>query len=260
MTPKAHQRARHLPMLIATAIAVGVTSTTTPVAAVSGYTIAPVNAVNVRSSATVVYNNLLGTISGRTPVDIRCDLLSTTMTAAGRGTSAVWDYIEGRGWVSDLFVDGTPYQTLDSRLPRCTSATNPTPVVTNAENAARWAEAHLGQTRAATGETNGNNFVYWSGWCEVFSGNAYRLGAALSITTYASAAAHAQAVQGHLQTGTPPRGALVFYTSTSANGHVAISVGNGYVIGTVGNYGQQFATAKTPLASAAQGYIGWYLP
>jgi hypothetical protein len=64
---------------------------------------------------------LITRLGNGTALDIKCQVLSQTVSAAGYGTSAVWDYLNGpvAGWQSDLFVKETPYAHLDPRLPNC---------------------------------------------------------------------------------------------------------------------------------------------
>lgn len=58
---------------------------------------------------------------------------------------------------------------------------------------------------------------------------------------FPSAKAHADAMQ--LQSGTPPAGALVFWQTGNPYGHVALSIGNGYVISTDFD-GSKFASGR----------------
>ena len=63
------------------------------------------------------------------------------------------------------------------------------------------------------------------------------------------------------KTGTPPRGALVFWNAVSGGtnfGHVAISLGNGRVVGTQGWDNQLLPTTDRAIWSTS--YLGWVLP
>ena len=57
------------------------------------------------------------------PLDIECQTTGTVVNGSG-----IWDKISGtQGYVSDYFVNGTPYAVFDSRLPRCSTAVQPAP-------------------------------------------------------------------------------------------------------------------------------------
>src|SRR5664280_1025739 len=101
----------------------------------------------------------------------------------------------------------------------------PAVVTPYADAAANWAWAR----RKATTTTENPNpgATSWSGWCEAFVEAAYRA-AGHSIPVYGSANAHKDAKNSILQTGLPPRGAIVFYV----HDHVVISMGDGTVVGT----------------------------
>lgn len=100
------------------------------------------------------------------------------------------------------------------------------------------------------GTTNG-----WSGNCVLFAGLAwYSAGANIKTGPTASYIA----AEYHLTNNpVPPRGALVFWGG--GVGHVAVSIGNGQVIGTQG-YSTLEPTAKytiSSVTSAAYPYLGW---
>lgn len=100
------------------------------------------------------------------------------------------------------------------------------------------------------GTTNG-----WSGNCVIFAGLAW-----YSAGAYIKTGATASIIAGkyHLtDNSAPPRGALVFWGGSV--GHVAVSVGNGQVVGTRG-YSTLEPTAKykiSSVTSAAYPYLGW---
>ncbi len=63
---------------------------------------------------------------------------------------------------------------------------------------------------------------------------------------------------------TPPVGALVFYRGGGGDGHVAVSIGNGQEVGTLGMLGDrypvsQYAVVGSPLLRSNP-YLGWALP
>jgi hypothetical protein len=122
---------------------------------------------------------------------------------------------------------------------------------TIAEGAARGAEARLGQVY-----TNENrNAGWWSGFCENFVevvyGHRFSYGTALGQFSDRSA-------RREIHGGVPPRGAIVFYGGSSA-GHVAISVGGGYVVSTLG-----WTYNRYPISRKAYTYFpyyyGWAMP
>jgi uncharacterized protein YraI len=228
---------------------------------------------------------VLGTIPVNTTLTINC-VVTNYFVAGPFGSSNLWDNVTWRGqavFVADSWMftgsagavappcgstPAAPPVLQPTCNPQqvgspCGPAAPPPAQVSNAEKAARWAEAHVGARQPAAAELNGNSFRYWSGWCEVFSEDAYRIGAGVPMPSYPTAAAHRAAVAGRLQGGVPPRGAIVLYRSTTASGHVAISVGGGNVVGTIGYMGQTNAIGVQPYTGnngAAPGYAGWYMP
>lgn len=58
----------------------------------------------------------------------------------------------------------------------------------------------------------------------------------------------------------PPAGALVYYAS-GAFGHVAVSIGNGQAVGTLGVAGQSLAVQQHPvLGFLSSPHLGWANP
>jgi hypothetical protein len=101
--------------------------------AVGGYHTSA-NSVRVRAGAST-QTAQIGLISAAgTAIDIGCQTLGETVTASGFGTSAVWDHLNGYGggFISDLFVQETPYAQFDPRIPRCGTSPPPSPFVTAA--------------------------------------------------------------------------------------------------------------------------------
>ncbi len=151
------------------------------------------------------------------------------------GASSIWYQVVGGGWISDAYV-----YTGTSNPVTAACASAPPPTSTKADRAAAWAQSMVG----ATG---------WDGWCERFVENAYGVSG-----KYASAVAHYNAVRGQVSTnGTPPKGAIVFYSAAAINGyygHVMISLGDGRYVTTAGSIkivGQSWPGAP---------YLGWYIP
>jgi NlpC/P60 family len=150
-------------------------------------------------------------------------------------------------------------------VPPC-PPTVPTPSVSPAADAAaNWAYQRRNQTNITPGEAGPGNtgplWTFWSGGCEAFVESSYRYGANKTLTGYPSAQAHADAVSAQLSaSGVPPRGALVFYNWGTA-GHVAISMGDGTVVGTQGDGSVALPNQQTPYNAVPYvTFRGWYLP
>ena len=82
-----------------------------------------------------------------------------------------------------------------------------------------WAEEQIGSTEYYHDDMS---------WCQTFVGDAYR-DAGSPPTTYGSAKAAADALGAKDRSGTPPRGAYVFYEWDSL-GHVGLSIGGEMII------------------------------
>jgi CHAP domain. len=88
--------------------------TAVPALAVTGYSAD--GAVNLRPTPDTSQAPLTQTYNGQ-PLDIICQAWGQNI-----GGSAVWDYttVNGRtGFLSDYYVNGTPYAVLDWRIPPC---------------------------------------------------------------------------------------------------------------------------------------------
>ncbi|MDQ1247563.1 MAG: hypothetical protein QG597_1933 [Actinomycetota bacterium] len=79
---------------------------------------------NVRNTPTGSPN---GTVSSGQVVTVDCQTDGPSVTVAGFGTSAIWDHILGRGYISDLAVVETTYARHDPRIPTCGTPQPPTP-------------------------------------------------------------------------------------------------------------------------------------
>jgi hypothetical protein len=188
---------------------------------------------------------VLQRVNRGTPLDAACASLGTNIYG-----NAVWLKLTGGQWVSDYYTTsdgwGTRYPT---GIPGCTSSTSTSSV---GEQAARAAEARLGQVYTSENP----NASWWSGWCETFVevtyGRRFR---------YTSAIAHyyARRNAGQIRSGTPPRGAIVFYGGGGGYGHVATSVGGGYVISTMGYSSNRLPIRRNPYTYFGS-YLGWALP
>jgi len=107
---------------------------------------------------------------------------------------------------------------------------------TTPENAAKWASAQVGTAQ-------------YEDLCELFVETAYG-----TSGRYASATAdyNAQLAAGRIHSGTPPAGALAFFTSTTPAGHVMVSIGGGWAASTAPSSPIYFAHA-----TARSDYLGW---
>jgi hypothetical protein len=88
--------------------------------AVTGYHTSA-SGVRVRAGASTATAQISYVPTAGTAIDIACQIPGQSVTASGFGTSTVWDRLNGygNGYISDLFVQETPYAQFDPRLPRC---------------------------------------------------------------------------------------------------------------------------------------------
>jgi cell wall-associated NlpC family hydrolase len=120
-----------------------------------------------------------------------------------------------------------------------------------AAQAALTAQAYLGQVKSPITPTG-----YWSGFCEGFAQFVY--GEAFQAVS-AIAEYHAMLAGGYVRPGIPLRGALVFYGGGEGFGHVAISMGGGKVISTMGYAGDRLPIEENPYLLFPD-YLGWAMP
>jgi hypothetical protein len=101
-------------------------------------------------------------------------------------------------------------------------------------------------------------YAEWAGDCIKFARSVYRAHGKAMKTGNAIDVYYQYKAEGRIKSGVPPRGALVFW-NVSAFGHVAVSLGNGYVIGTQGgdNSYLPIAVYKTTTYGS---YLGWAMP
>ena len=123
--------------------------------------------------------------------------------------------------------------------------------------AATWAMSEKNSPNPAWSDHYGH---YWSGYCEQFAEQAEGF-----QFRYASAMAdyQAQANAGRIHTDTsPPVGALVFYGGAGGAGHVAVSLGNGQEIGTLGFVGDRIPVSQYAVIGflSSNPYLGWAEP
>jgi uncharacterized protein YraI len=178
------------------------------------------------------------TVADGAHVTILCQTSGTSVSGT-YGTSSIWDMIGSGGFVSDAYM----YTGSDGRVaPDCDYVGSPPRANPRGKDAAISYEfARLGSTAE-------------EGWCMRFQAQAYGWGASGWDT--AEIGGDWETSHGYLHTtGTPPRGALVWYHNSSGTGHVVVSLGEGKIIGSsvdgkVGVAGYQYRT----------GYRGWSQP
>jgi hypothetical protein len=156
-------------------------------------------------------------------------------------SGAIWDYTTDGWWVPDTYVK-TGTDGFVSSLPKCAEDDGSVGGTSSAKvNAAiAYAKARIGHTD-------------WDGQCELFVEKAYG-----TSGRYATATADYQAQHnaGRMHAGTvPPAGALLFFTSTTASGHVMLSLGNNTAISTGPS------VYETSTFRDRSDYLGWsYAP
>ncbi len=170
----------------------------------------------------------VGSAANGPTVTISCQTYGQVVTGH-YGTGQVWDQLGNGSYVSDTYI----YTGSDGLVaPLCAGTT--------AESAAKWASAQVGKAA-------------YEDLCELFVETAYG-----TSSRYATATADykAQLVAGRIHGGTPPPGALAFFTSTTSAGHVMLSIGGGWAASTAPSSPIYFAHA-----TARSDYLGWsYAP
>jgi len=131
-------------------------------------------------------------------------------------------------------------------------------------NAAQWALGQDGAKMVAANAKNGNIASYWSGWCWLFVYDSWRLGAGHTpryggLTAQATYNLYTSHGLMHGATSSPPRGSMVFFRSASA-GHVAISLGDGWVETTQGFGGQTLPVTHLRLSQLGLSQLGFVMP
>ena len=123
------------------------------------------------------------------------------------------------------------------------------------KQAAKWAISVAG---SANPTWSAHLHHSWSGYCEAFVSQAE--GYAVEFDS-ALAGYKWQLAQGRIHTDSnPPAGALVYYKG-GAYGHVAISIGNGQEVGTLGNAGQHLPVQQYAVRGFITApFLGWANP
>jgi hypothetical protein len=128
------------------------------------------------------------------------------------------------------------------------------------QTAANWAIAQEGSVLST------HFHAYWSGYCEGFAEQAEGFPQPPFHTARDDYQAELNAGRIHSASmnQTPPVGAVVFYGGGGGDGHVAVSIGNGQEVGTLGMPADhdpvsQYAVVGSPLLMNNP-YLGWALP
>ncbi len=191
-------------------------------------------ALTVRAAPGTSYD-AFGSVADGASVSILCQTTGSSVTGT-YGTSNLWDMIGSGGFIADAYV----YTGSDGQIaPSCVYAAAPPRANPSGANAAISYEfARLGSTAE-------------EGWCMKFQAQAY--GWSYSGFSTAEVGGDWMVSHGYMHTtGTPPRGALVWYHNSAGTGHVVVSLGEGKIIGSsvggaVGVAGYLYRT----------GYRGW---
>jgi hypothetical protein len=181
-----------------------------------------------------------------TGVHILCQTLGEHIVGT-HGDSNVWDFLTNAGMVPHTNVDyGNPWIERIPGVPACQHTTNPTSHPNPKSYHGAIDRAYYLYVR---GDTS------FEGRCLAFVAEAYGWDAAGWRT--AEIAGTYMKDHGLLRTeGTPPRGALVWYHNSSGTGHVMLSIGHGYLIGTsVDNQ-----VGRVLGVNYRSGYRGWSDP
>ncbi|ASW53613.1 hypothetical protein [Plantactinospora sp. KBS50] len=173
-------------------------------------------ALNVRSGPSTS-RTAWRTVANGASVTLLCQTTGESVSGT-YGTTKLWDMLGNGGMVSDAYVytgsDGQVVNSCSYVGAEPSSKTNPRAT----EGAISWAFARYHSTA-------------YENLCLAFVAQAYGWGG--SGWNTAEIGGDWESSHGYLKTsGIPPRGALVWYHNSSGTGHVAISLGEGKVVGT----------------------------
>jgi len=209
-----------------------------------------------------VGSTIVTTLAKGTSVNVGSQTAGTKALVGTNPNNCTWNRLTNGRWIHDrdlstpanrpsVGVSGSSsgYFLGTTGLPRCTATTLGR---SQADAAAWWAETHLGVDM-------------YKGWCLAFCMNAWRWGAGRStVLSAASASANWRRIpQSRKSTSkTPPRGALVYWSTNGADGHVAISAGGGKVVTSWVGGSSKIAWRSISSLSATSGwrYLGWAWP
>jgi hypothetical protein len=208
-----------------------------------------------------IRSTVVATLGSNVAVDVGSQTGGSRIGSGSYPNNSTWNRLTDGRWIHDIHLntkgDGSKVSIADGLggyalysigIPR----TTPTVLGRSTRDAvAWWAETQLGVTA-------------YDGWCQGFGRSAWLFGGAHDIGSYGTAAncwATCPTGAGKSTTGTPPRGALVFW-DWSTYGHAAVSAGNGYVVSSY--YGAttrsiSWATIKQVTDKTGR-YRGWWLP
>jgi hypothetical protein len=181
-------------------------------------------------------------IPNGTGVHVLCQIPGTWENGT-HGNSNTWDFLTNGGMVPHTNVDmpGT-WTAAINPADKCVFTTNPTTHVNDytIHQAIDRAFKHLGDTS-------------YENRCLAFQAKAFGWQGAGFDT--AEQAGDWMVSHDYLKSGVPPRGALAWYHNSSGTGHIALSLGEGLVIGTS-------VQGKVGLAGYLDHsqYRGWTLP
>jgi hypothetical protein len=103
---------------------------------------------------------VIGRYSNGQPLDIACQTTGTSVNG-----SNIWDQITGTGgYVSDYFVNGTPYGQFDNQLPRCgqgAASASGGPTVLGGVDVTGYCRLAHGDPNAFAQVTDPNNAYSW---------------------------------------------------------------------------------------------------
>jgi hypothetical protein len=181
-----------------------------------------------------------------TGVQILCQTLGEHILGT-HGDSNVWDFLTNAGMVPHTNVDyGNPWIERISGVPACQYTTNPT----NPSNPKSY---HGAIDRAYYVYLRDNS--NFEGRCLAFVAEAY----GWERAGWRTAEIAGTYMEDHglmVKNDNPPRGALVWYHNSSGTGHVMLSIGHGYLIGTSVND----QVGRVLGVNYRSGYRGWSKP
>ena len=190
-------------------------------------------------SAPYTWSTISGSVGDGSSVDVVCQTYGTSVTGT-YGTSSIWDQLSDGRFVSDAYVYTGANGMVMGQCPYVASPPRANP--RSADEAISWEFSYLGSTA-------------YEGWCDRFQALAFGWSYSGEVSAYAHWQHLASLGLAHTS-GTPPRGALVFYQNSSDNdGHIVVSLGSGRVIGT--SVGGAVGTASYTYRG---GYLGWATP
>ncbi len=123
--------------------------------------------------------------------------------------------------------------------------------------AVAWAQAHLGEVYGTASEQPAS-YHQWSGYCWTFVFDAFGSKAPREATAQDAFNYYNSRGMVHT-TGTPPAGSIAFYSYLS-DGHAAVVVSGGQIIGTKGTDTDRYPVYQTAYNNRGLPFEGWVLP